>query len=77
VDGVGTLGDVQSIETGSATCALLGTEQVACWGDNTIGALGRGPLGPSGSSTPALVLNEAGTEALGSVVQVASAGGHV
>jgi hypothetical protein len=77
VDGVGTLDDVQSIETGSATCALLGTEQVACWGDNGSGALGRGEAGPSGTSTPGLVLNEAGTEALGSVVQVASAGGHV
>jgi alpha-tubulin suppressor-like RCC1 family protein len=77
VDGVGTLEDVEALETGSATCALLGSEQVACWGDNTTGALGRGPTGPSGTSTPGLVLNEAGTEALGSVVQVASAGSHV
>jgi hypothetical protein len=83
VDGSGQLGGVRTIETGSVSCGLLDSEQVACWGDNGTGALGRGPAGPSGSgsaawtSTPGLVLDESGAQPLGSVVQIASAGAHV
>lgn len=42
----GTCTDPISVATGSDfTCALLGTEQVACWGNNQQGQIGNGIMG--------------------------------
>lgn len=54
VGGLG--GDIQAISAGADfTCALRTVGTVACWGNNAKGQLGRGPGGPSASSSPGTV----------------------
>jgi alpha-tubulin suppressor-like RCC1 family protein len=71
----GLPGGVVSIAAGGAsTCALTGTGDVWCWGDNSAGQLGNGTFTPA--SVPLEVLNSAGSAPLGGVVGISVGQDH-
>ena len=66
---VGLSSGVVSIAAGgSSTCAMTGTGNVWCWGDNATGQIGNGAL--TNSTVPVEVLNSSGSAPLGDVVGI-------
>jgi len=61
---------------GEHSCAVLGSGEVACWGDNTSDQLGIGAGGASFSAVPALVVSQASDGGLGGATSVVAGQEH-
>lgn len=72
VGGVGDLSGVTNLVfDGSGFCALLSTQQIACWGYNNDGYVGNGTIGLP-QTTPVIVVNPTNTGPLTNVVQIST-----
>jgi alpha-tubulin suppressor-like RCC1 family protein len=80
VGGAGLLDNAVALSTGASPCALLAGGEVACWGDDSYGALGRGKVGPAGidawTAVPELVLDSAGTAPLRGITAIEGVSDH-